>query len=165
MPFKMAKGPWTMSDILFELVLHQVPDPEPRKPYTDKDWISDKYRQLWDQRCSLRRQKKHCKAEARRLTRAIKASLKADRKQRTIEVGERIAASMNGDKPDQDEAYRDLKFWYRHMGDRPQKSTHEDMGKLATEFENLFAALSPTGDPIPIYVDPAPVDDSIPDET
>ena len=104
MPFKMAKGPWTMADILFELVLRQVPAPEKRKPYTDKDWISDKSRQLWDQRCSLRRQKKHCKAEARRLTRAIAASLKADRKQRTLEVGEQIAASMNGG--DQDEAYR-----------------------------------------------------------
>jgi hypothetical protein len=51
------------------------------------------------------------------------------------------------------------------MGDRPQKSTHEDMGKLATKFEDLFSALPPTGDPCPIYVDPAPVDDSIPDET
>jgi hypothetical protein len=131
MPFKMAKGSSTMSNILFELVLWQVPDPEQRKPYTDKDWISDKSRQLWDQRCSLRRQKKHCKDKARQLVRAIEASLKADRKQHTIKVGEGIAARMTGDKPDQDEACRDLKFWHRHMGDRPQKSTHEDMGKLA----------------------------------
>ena len=152
-----------MADILFELVLRQVPAPEKRKPYTDKDWISDESRRLWDQRCSLRRQKKHCKAEARRLTRAIAASLKADRKQCTIEVGEQIAASMNGG--DQDEAYCRLKFWYRHMGDRPQKSTHEDMDKLANEFDDLFAALPPTGDPLPIFVDPAPVDDSVPDES
>ena len=123
MPFKMVKGWWTMSDILFELVIRQVPAPEKRKLYTDKDWISDESRRLWDQRCSLRQQKRHCKAEARRLTQAIKASLKADWKNRTIEVGERIEAHMNSGKPDQDEAYRDLKFWYRHMGDRPQKST------------------------------------------
>ena len=103
-----------MADILFELVLRQVPAPEKRKPYTDKDWISDKSRQLWDQRCSLRRQKNHCKAEARRLTRAIKASLKVDRKQHTIEAGDRIAANMaNGN---QDEAWRELRHWYRHTG-------------------------------------------------
>ena len=130
-----------MSDILFELVLRQVPAPKKGKPYTDRDWISDKSGRLWDQRCSLRRQKKHCKAEARQLTRAIAASLKADRKKRTIEVGEQIAASMNGG--DQDEAYRKLKFWYRHTGDRPQKSTHEDMGKLANQFDDLLAALPP----------------------
>jgi hypothetical protein len=56
--------------------------------------------------------------------------------------------------------------WNQHHGDRPPKPTRQDLDTLTTEFTDLYTREdpSPPGGPIPVHVQPYPIDDTIPDE-
>lgn len=153
-------------DTLFAQVLANCERPKPTAPRKRPTWLSHKTLQLLDQRCQFRRNPSHCQATARRLTRAINASIKLDRKTRTEEAGAAIQAALsNTDDPHRlRNSYLILQNWYRHHGDRPPKPSRQDLDSVANEFEDLYRESTPVGPPIPIHVAPAPVDDSVPSE-
>ena len=53
------------------------------------------------------------RARLRRLGRAVRASLKGDRKRRVEDAGKDVEALLGGDPPNAKEAWRRMKGWYR----------------------------------------------------
>ena len=164
LPFKHPIGPATRADTLFGEIRRNM-DPLPRKsarhPY---NWLSSTTTQLIDRRCSLRGNRNHDRAKARRLSRAITQSIKRDRKARTERAGTAIQAALDGPHGDLQGAYRILQRWYRHNGDRPPKPTRQDLQTTTNEFADLYAITTPPGDPIPVHVQPQPIPDTVPTE-
>ncbi len=60
------------------------------------------------------------------------------------------------------EAWCHLKGWYHSAEDRAPKPFPETMAKQTQERIDLYAACTPTGLPLPIRVDTAPVKDAAP---
>ena len=81
-----TRGPLNKADTLFQEVKANFPETPPPKPHASKTWLSPATLSLIDTRCSLCRNPRHDRAEARRLTRAINASINEDRKRRTEEA-------------------------------------------------------------------------------
>ena len=81
------------------------------------DWISEETWRLVDERVSARRKTKD-QARIRRLSRAIAASLKGDRKRRVETAGEEVETLLGADPPMPREAWRRLKGWYKAAVDR-----------------------------------------------
>ena len=53
------------------------------------------------------------RARLRRLGRAVRASLKGDRRRRVEEAGKDVEALLGEDPPNEKEAWRRMKGWYR----------------------------------------------------
>ena len=164
-PIRPPIGPITRADWMFQMVKDQCPPPpraQARK--VRPHWLSPETIQAMDTRCNLRRDPNHDRSIARQLTRRVNALINQDRKKRTEEAGKAIQDALSGETQDLQGAYNILKRWYRHHGDRPQKPTREDLRVTTQNFSQLFKAEtpSPPGDPIPVHVQPVPVDDTIP---
>ena len=163
-PIPPPAQPLSYLDTLWERVKLQCPLPQRAAYLKKKCWLSDNTIELMDARCSLRKNPRHSRADARRLTRAIATSLKADRKARTVAAGLAIQAALEGPQPSQRAAYQHLQKWYKFNSGRTFKPSRQDLESRTTAFATLYTAEdpSPPGDPIPIHVNPAPIDDSIP---
>jgi hypothetical protein len=61
-------------------------------------------------------------------------------------------------------AFELLCGWYHRHGGKSPRPTHKDLNLIRSQFRNLYCKVDPSGDPLPIYVSPAPVNDSIQDE-
>jgi hypothetical protein len=61
-------------------------------------------------------------------------------------------------------AFELLRGWYCRHGGKSPRPTHKDLILIRSQFRNLYHKADPSGDPLPIHVSPAPVNDSIPDE-
>jgi hypothetical protein len=59
-------------------------------------------------------------------------------------------------------AYMAINGWWKEWGGRALTRNREDLPKVSNDFQVLYTASPPTGDPIPTLVRPDPVDDSIP---
>jgi hypothetical protein len=57
-----------------------------------------------------------------------------------------------------------LKAWYKHASGRISHPSKKDLKILQTDYGELLANKPPAGEPIPIYVSPLNIDDSIPSE-
>jgi len=166
-PLKLPKwGPLPKADALYEQLLDYWDPPPPSAKKTKPNWITQPTLQLMDARCSLRRNPRHNRTEARRLSRAINARLKLDRKARTEQAGAAIQAALDGPEPNMRQSYKILQAWYKHHGDRPPKPSRTDLQTLTTQFRDLYTKETPCppGAPIPVHIAPYPIDDSIPDE-
>jgi exonuclease III len=170
LPLRPAKwGPPTQADHLFQEVKRNLPPtPSPQLPHRPS-WLSATTLQAIDARCSLRRNPHHNRAEARRLTRFVNASVKEDRKRRTEEAGNAISQLLDEAAPlDRQQnakaAYAILQRWYKHHGDRPPKPSRQDLQTVTTEFADLYTKEdpSPPGAEIPTLVAPFAIDDSVP---
>jgi hypothetical protein len=60
------------------------------------------------------------------------------------------------------EAFRLLGTWYLHRSGNRLQSTIHDINATCTQLEHLYSAVPPPGDPIPVHIAPADVDDYIP---
>ncbi len=94
----------------FEVLKKTVAKPSPRKR-KDNAWISDKTWALVDKRVSLRKQNRMGRAEGRRLSREIRASIKVDRAERARRTGENYKVELR--QGNIHEAFRHLSGWYK----------------------------------------------------
>ena len=75
-------------------------------------WISEETWRLVDERVSARKGTR-VRERIRRLGRAIRESLKGDRKRRVEAAGTDVEALLGGDPPNTKEAWQRMKGWYR----------------------------------------------------
>ena len=94
MPLTLPKEP-TREDTLFGYLRRAVPKPHMREQHRNA-WISDKTWKLVDEQVSERRGPR-VRSRLRRLGRAIKASLKGDRRRRVEEAGKVVEALLGED--------------------------------------------------------------------
>ena len=106
----------TWEDKLFGDIRRAVPKPHERENHGNA-WISDEAWRLADERVSARRGKR-VRARLRRLGRAVRASLKGDRRQRVEDAGKDVKALLGEDPPKVKEAWRRMKGCYRAAANR-----------------------------------------------
>jgi hypothetical protein len=99
-------------------------------------------------------------AAARSLGREIKAQLKADRLLRAKTTASNVEGCLTAGE--YIEVWRHLKGWYCLAEDQAPKPCPEMMAKQTQERVDLYAARTPTGMPLPIRIDPAPMNDAAP---
>ena len=109
LPLLPPKEP-TREDKLFEDLQRAVPKPHEREKHRNA-WISDETWRLADERVLARRGAR-VRARLRRLGRAVRASLKGDRRQRVEDAGKDVEALLGEDPPNAKEAWRWMKGWY-----------------------------------------------------
>jgi hypothetical protein len=126
-------------------------------------WISDDTWKLIDARASKAKNRSFKPGEQQRLSRRIKRALARDRKQRTITAGKTIEHHLQQGRLQQ--AWNNLKHWYKHASDRPPKPTRLDLQTISNEYRTLYSQIQPPDEPLNIHI-PAPydIDDTIPDE-
>lgn len=161
-PTKM--GPATKVDSLFQQLKSSIPKAVYDRNTPRRAWISDKTWKLVDQRSALGRSPTYTQKEHRRLSRAVKASLREDRKQRCASVGQEVESYLSDPKTVQ-EAWNRIRTWYRHAEDRAPKPARADLQKVTEEYASLYRKSEPAGDPIPVVVAPFDVPDDIPTES
>ena len=88
--------------------------------------------------------------------------MKLDRKRRAEKAAEEIGILLSGDAPDLQGAFDILKRWYRHATAHQPKPSREDLIRVTDSFRQLYTAQPPTAPPIPIHVQPFPVEDGLP---
>ena len=139
--------------------------PKPRDWEAGKNaWISATTWRLVDERVSARRDIAKDRALIRRLGRAIRASLRTDRKWREEEAGAKVEALLGSDPPLHREACHWIKGWYKAEVDRAPPSAHVPLKQITTEMLELYTYIPFPGTNIPIPMQPFPVDDLIPME-
>ena len=115
-------------------------------------------------RFSTRQDPAHDQTLIWRLSRAINASLKVDRRQRTEDAGVKIEAIFASDPPFQTEAWQHMKGWYKAASDRAPPPARVTLEQIMAEWVALYRQVPPPGEDIPISVDPFQVEDSVPTE-
>ena len=115
MPLLPPKEP-TRKDKLFGDLWRAVPKPHEREKHRNA-WISDETWRLADERV-LARQGTRVQAKLRRLGRAVRASLKGDRRRRVEDAGKYGEALLGEYPPNAKEAWRQMKGWYRAAANR-----------------------------------------------
>ena len=103
-------------DELFGALRRAVPKPHEREKHKNA-WISYETWRLVDKRVSARRGMR-VRARIWRLGRAIRASLKEDRKQRVEAAGTYVETLLRGDPPNVKEAWWRIEGWYRDAVNR-----------------------------------------------
>ena len=110
MPLKPPMEP-TREDELFEALRRAVPKPHEREKHKNA-WISEETWRLVDERVSARGGTR-VRERIWRLGRAIRASLKGDRKRRVGAAGTDVEALLGGDPPNAKEVCWRMKGWYK----------------------------------------------------
>ena len=124
-PIQLPKGgPRTRSKALVEQLQEAGIAPESRDRVKNA-WIRPGTWSLIDKRAAIRRAGNLNQAVGRRLGRAIKSSLKADRIERARKVGEEIMGHLA--KGDAKEAWRCASGWYKPPGEIQAKRCHDSM--------------------------------------
>jgi hypothetical protein len=164
-PLKVPNmGPLTQADTLYRELksLIHIPPPTPRT--NPPQWMSATTLRLMDTRAALCRNKHHSRQEARRLTRQIKQSLKADWRHRAEDTARAIGDCLHSEEPDLQQAWNILKRWYRHATARQPRPSRADLVTVSTEYATLYTAESPSppGPPVPVHVAPFPINDATP---
>ena len=132
----------------------------PPRQRTDRSWISPRTWSLVDTRVALRKQNRMGKAEGRRLTRKIKASLKEDRIARAKATGEACEGALR--QGNVQEAFRHLQGWYQAASEVALRPCFLALERQTQDREELYGRVPPPGAPIPININPHPILDSIP---
>jgi len=94
------------------------------------------------------------------MQRQIWVALKGDREARTAKVGHAIEAELASG--DVQEAFRHLKGWYRAASETTARPCPQTMVRQMAERIALYARRDSPGEPLPINVDPIPIDDGTP---
>ena len=116
----------TRDDELFDALRRAVPKLHKREKHKNA-WIFKEMWRLVDERVSARRGTR-VRERIRRLGRAIRASLKGDRKRRVEAVGTDVEELLGWDPPNAKEAWRRMKGWYNSVVTRdplPARATLE----------------------------------------
>jgi hypothetical protein len=111
----------------------------------------------------LRRTGKLCQTAARTMQRQIWTALRGDRATRTSHVGECIEHELAGGNVQ--EAFRHLKGWYRAASETTSRPCPQTMERQTAKRIALYARRDSPGEPLPINIDPLPVDDGTPTDS
>ena len=152
----------TREDVIFADLRRAVPKPHARERRTT-EWISEETWRLVDERVSARRLTR-VQAKIWRLSRAIAASLKGDRKRRVEIAGEEVETLLGEYSPNPKEAWRRLKEWYKAAVNRAPPPARATLERITAERVNLYSYVPSLGENIPVSVKPVEVDDSVPTE-
>jgi hypothetical protein len=87
-------------------------------------------------------------------------ALCGDHRAWTAQVGSMIEAELAGGNVQ--EAFCHLKGWYRAALETTTRPCPQTMVKQTAEHVDLYRQQDPPGEPLPINIDPIPVDDSTP---
>jgi hypothetical protein len=155
-------GPLTKADAYFKMLQQHVPVELRAEKRVRRSWISEATWRLVDERAALLQVPNHDRTYARRLSRQINQSFKADRTWRVQVAG--IAIDVQYRAGNLKEAYEGLGRWYNHAVGHTHKPTQESLEAITSEFRDLYTARTPPGGPIPVHVGPFSVDDSCPSE-
>ena len=101
-----------------------------------------------DERVSARRDLAKGRALKRRLGRAIKASLAADRRRRAYEAGEEVEALVGADPSLIQEAWHRIQGWYKAAVDRAPPPARVTLERITAERVALYIHVPPLGDNI-----------------
>jgi hypothetical protein len=126
------------------------------------EWISAETWHLISHRSMLCKTGKLCQTGGQCLWRKIWDALCGDRRARTAQVGSMIDAKLT--EGNVQESFRHLKGWYWAASETTTRPCPQTMVKQTAERIDLYRQQDPPGDPLPINIDPIPVDDRMPSE-
>ena len=139
--------------------------PKPRDQEAGKNtWILATTWRLLNERVSARQYIAKEQALIRSLGRAIKASLREDRKRRAYEAGAGVEKLSGSDPPLHREACQRIKEWYKAAVDRAPPPARVTLKWIMAERLELYSHVPPPETNIPIFVQPFLVDNSVPTE-
>ena len=124
-------------------------------------WISDETWRLADERVLARRGAR-VRARLRILGRAVRESLKGDRRRRVEDAGKDVEALLGEDPPNAKEAWQRMKGWYRSAANRGPPPARATLERITAERVELYSQVPSPGDNIPVTVKPAEIYDSVP---
>ena len=153
----------TQSDQLFSALRRAVLKAQPREARRNA-WISEETWRLVDKRVSARRYPRYGQAFKRKLGRAVKASLAADRKRRADEAGAEVEALVEADLPLIQEAWYRIQGWYKATVDRAPPPARVTLKWITAERVALYSRFPPPGENIPVRIDRFEVEDKVSDE-
>ena len=116
---------------------------------------------LVDKRVSARRDPAQDQAHIRRIGHAINASLREDIKRRKEGVGKEI---LGEEPPLHKEAWHHMKGWYRAAVKRAPPAAWFNLERITVERMDLYCHVPPTGNNIPVSVEPFQGEDLVPME-
>ena len=125
------------------------------------EWISEETWRLIDEIVSARRGSR-VQARIHRLSQAIAARLKGDRKRRVEIAVEEVETLLGADPPNPKEAWRRLKGWYKAAVNRAPPPARSTLRKITVERVDLYSYVPSPGENISVTVKPVKVDDSVP---
>jgi hypothetical protein len=111
----------------------------------------------------LRQTGRLCQMAAHTMQRRIWASLKMDHAARTAQVGAAIEAKLA--RGDIQEAFRYLNGWFWNALGSMACPCLQTMVWQTAEQVALYARRDSPGDPLPVNIDPVPIDDGTPTDT
>ena len=126
-------------------------------------WLSVETWRLVDGRVSARRDPSKGQALKRRLGRAIKASLAADRRGQADEAGAEVDALVGVYPPLIQEAWHQIQGWYKATVDRAPPPARVTLERITAERVALYSHVPPLGDNIPVAIQPFMVNDLLPE--
>jgi hypothetical protein len=136
-----------------ETNVHEA-DPQSRG---GNEWISAETWRLISHRSMLRRTGKLCQTGGRRLRRKIWDALCGDCRARTAQVDSMIEAKLAGGNIQ--ESFCHLKGWYKAALETTTRPCPQTMVKQMAKRVDLYRQRDPPREPLPINIDPIPVDD------
>ena len=104
------------------------------------------------------------RARLRRLGRAVRASLKGDRRRRLEDAGKAVEVLLGEDPPNAKEVWQRMKGWYRAAANRGPPPARATVDRITAERVELYSQVPSLGDNIPVTVKPAEIDNSVPTE-
>ena len=142
------------ADVKMEALLKfKVHEEEAPKATPRPDWISDSTWALMTQRVNLYKTGRLTEEKRKALKRRIRSGLRLDRKKRAEKAGGEIDEFLQAG--DTAAAFGVAKRWYRKVTGRPPPPAREDMEETADTYEQLYTAIPPPGDPIPLPPEPS----------
>ena len=126
----------------------------------DNSWISDRTWKLMDRKADAR--KMGSTTLKRALTRVMRRSICKDRTARAEAAANEACIFL--ERSEIRNAFGAIKGWYKDVGPRPPKPSREEIDATRAEYEKLYTDTPPVGDPIPILVEAAEIDDDPPTE-
>ena len=142
MPLLPPKEP-TREDKLFGDLRRAVPKPHEREKHRNA-WISDETWRIADGRVSVRRGTR-VRARLRRLGRAVRVSLKGERRRRVEDAGKDVEALLGEDPPNSKEAWRRMKGWYRAATNRGPPPARATLERITAERVDCIVKCHPRG--------------------
>ena len=153
----------TRKDIIFADLRRAVPKPQAREARKNA-WILATTWRLVNNRVSARRGTTKDQDLIWKLGRAIRKGLRKERKRRAEEAGAEGEALLGSEPPLHWEDWHRIKGWYKATVDRAPPPAWVTLDRITAERVKLYSYVPPPGTNIHIYVQPLPVDDSVPTE-
>jgi hypothetical protein len=156
LPLRLPPEPHDKLTRNFEALKLTCKKPEQKEPQ-GSNWILDETWRLISHRTMLQQTGKLFQMAARTMQQRIWSALKGDRAARTSQVGKAIEAKLAGGYFQ--EVFHHFKGWYRATSKMTTCPCPQMMSQKTAEQIALYALRNSPGEPLPINIDPIPVDD------